>query len=134
MSTAMTLGSSVCAKGILQEIQARLPAATNAVPFLFVTEVGPDGDRCQTPRTARPRGFAPLRSGPVYDLQNKDAIEKRCAADCNGVDVGAINWRQIAGYADYLSTADVIAADEEAARRAIILIPALSRLQPWWRG
>lgn len=76
MSTAMTLGSSVCAKGILQEIEARLPAATNAVPFLFVTEVGPDGDRCQTPELldrAVLRRFDLVLS---YDLPNKDAIEK----------------------------------------------------------
>ena len=56
-----------------------------------------------------------------YDLPNGDAIEKAMRRRLHGFDVGAIDWNQIAGCADGLSTADVIAAAEDAARRAVIL-------------
>ncbi|MBY5570530.1 ATP-binding protein [Rhizobium leguminosarum] len=56
-----------------------------------------------------------------YDLPNEDAIEKAMRRRLHGFDVGAINWSQITGCADGLSTADVIAAAEDAARRAVIL-------------
>lgn len=56
-----------------------------------------------------------------YDFPNRGAIEKAMRRRLHGFEISEIDWSKIAGFADGLSTADVIVAAEDAARRAVIL-------------
>ncbi len=55
-----------------------------------------------------------------YELPHGDAIEKAMRRRLIGFDVSAVDWSQVSALADGLSTADVIAASEDAARRAVL--------------
>ena len=55
-----------------------------------------------------------------YELPQSDAIEKAMRRRLIGFDVSGIDWSFVSGQADGLSTADVIAASEDAARRAVL--------------
>ena len=55
-----------------------------------------------------------------YDMPTAPAIEKAMRRRLIGFDVREVNWSQIANNAAGLSTADVVAAAEDAARRSVL--------------
>jgi SpoVK/Ycf46/Vps4 family AAA+-type ATPase len=55
-----------------------------------------------------------------YELPVGPAIEKAMRRRLAGFDIDAVNWSDVANYAAGLSTADVVAAGEDAARRAVL--------------
>jgi AAA+ superfamily predicted ATPase len=57
----------------------------------------------------------------TYELPGEAAIEKAMRRRLQGFEAGQVDWKQITKSAEGLSTADVIAATEDAARRAVIL-------------
>lgn len=55
-----------------------------------------------------------------YQLPDAEAIEKAMRRRLRGFDVGAVDWNDVVQHAGGLSTADVVAAGEDAARRAVL--------------
>ncbi|BEV13102.1 AAA family ATPase (plasmid) [Asticcacaulis sp. DW145] len=55
-----------------------------------------------------------------YELPTTDEIYTAMERRLTGFDIGPINWSQVTEVATGLSTADVIAASEDAARRAVL--------------
>jgi SpoVK/Ycf46/Vps4 family AAA+-type ATPase len=55
-----------------------------------------------------------------YELPAASAIEKAMRRRLIGFDVERVNWVEVAGCAGGLSAADVVAASEDAARRAVL--------------
>jgi SpoVK/Ycf46/Vps4 family AAA+-type ATPase len=55
-----------------------------------------------------------------YEMPTGPAIEKALRRRLREFDVQKINWSEVTHYADGLSTADVVAAGEDAARRAVL--------------
>ncbi|MER9235621.1 ATP-binding protein [Mesorhizobium sp. M0622] len=55
-----------------------------------------------------------------YQLPDAEAIGKAMRRRLRGFGVEAVNWNDVVQHADGLSTADVVAAGEDAARRAVL--------------
>ena len=55
-----------------------------------------------------------------YEMPNSAAIEKALRRRLIGFDTSNVTWANVAHYAEGLSTADVVAAAEDAARRAVL--------------
>lgn len=55
-----------------------------------------------------------------YQLPDADAIGKAMRRRLRGFGVESVNWRDVVHHAEGLSTADVVAAGEDAARRAVL--------------
>jgi SpoVK/Ycf46/Vps4 family AAA+-type ATPase len=55
-----------------------------------------------------------------YEMPAGPAIEKAMRRRLAGFDIDAVNWSDVANCAAGLSTADVVAAGEDAARRAVL--------------
>ncbi len=55
-----------------------------------------------------------------YQLPDAEAIEKAMRRRLRGFDVDAVDWNDVVQHAGGLSTADVVAAAEDAARRAVL--------------
>jgi SpoVK/Ycf46/Vps4 family AAA+-type ATPase len=55
-----------------------------------------------------------------YEMPTAPAIEKAMRRRLIGFDVREVNWSQVANNAAGLSTADVVAAAEDAARRSVL--------------
>lgn len=55
-----------------------------------------------------------------YDLPTEPAIETAMRRRLKAFDIADVTWSKVAGVAAGLSTADVIAASEDAARRAVL--------------
>lgn len=55
-----------------------------------------------------------------YEMPSGTAIKKAMRRRLIGFDVTQVNWVKVANYAGGLSTADVVAAAEDAARRAVL--------------
>jgi replication-associated recombination protein RarA len=55
-----------------------------------------------------------------YEMPAGPAIEKAMRRRLNGFDVNKVDWFEVSRYAVGLSTADVVAAAEDAARRAVL--------------
>ncbi|MBM6596523.1 AAA family ATPase [Microvirga pudoricolor] len=55
-----------------------------------------------------------------YEMPAGSAIEKAMRRRLTGFDIRQVNWPEVARCAEGLSTADVIAAGEDAARRAVL--------------
>ncbi|VFU08412.1 AAA family ATPase [Methylocella tundrae] len=55
-----------------------------------------------------------------YEMPNSPAIEKAMRRRLHGFDVNGVDWSKVTQYARGLSTADVVAAAEDAARRAVL--------------
>jgi hypothetical protein len=55
-----------------------------------------------------------------YEMPTGLAIEKAMRRRLSGFDVSDVNWPEIANNAEGLSTADVVAAAEDAARRSVL--------------
>jgi MoxR-like ATPase len=55
-----------------------------------------------------------------YEMPAGPAIEKAMRRRLTGFDIGQVKWPEVARYAEGLSTADVVAAGEDAARRAVL--------------
>jgi SpoVK/Ycf46/Vps4 family AAA+-type ATPase len=55
-----------------------------------------------------------------YQLPDADAIGKAMRRRLSGFGVESVNWKEVVHHAEGLSTADVVAAGEDAARRAVL--------------
>ena len=55
-----------------------------------------------------------------YQLPDADAIGKALRRRLSGFGVESVNWKEVVHHAEGLSTADVVAAGEDAARRAVL--------------
>jgi SpoVK/Ycf46/Vps4 family AAA+-type ATPase len=55
-----------------------------------------------------------------YQLPDAEAIEKAMRRRLRGFGIDTVNWNDVAHHAEGLSTADVVAAAEDAARRAVL--------------
>ncbi len=55
-----------------------------------------------------------------YEMPAGPAIKKAMRRRLTGFDVTQVNWTEVANYAGGLSTADVVAAAEDAARRVVL--------------
>ncbi|TIR18305.1 MAG: ATP-binding protein [Mesorhizobium sp.] len=55
-----------------------------------------------------------------YQLPDPEAIEKAMRRRLRGFDVDAVDWEDVVEHAEGLSTADVVAGGEDAARRAVL--------------
>lgn len=55
-----------------------------------------------------------------YQLPDADAIGKAMRRRLRGFGVESVNWKEVVHHAEGLSTADVVAAGEDAARRAVL--------------
>lgn len=55
-----------------------------------------------------------------YEMPTRPAIEKALRRRLTGFDIKQVGWSKVAHYAEGLSTADVVAAGEDAARRAVL--------------
>jgi hypothetical protein len=56
-----------------------------------------------------------------YEMPNGPAIEKAMRRRLTGFDINEIDWLEVAHRAQGLSTADVVAAAEDAARRSVLI-------------
>lgn len=56
-----------------------------------------------------------------YQLPDADAIGKAMRRRLRGFEVDMVDWKDVARQAEGLSTADVVAAGEDAARRAVLV-------------
>ncbi len=56
-----------------------------------------------------------------YEMPKGAAIEKALRRRLTGFDTGNVDWTDVARHAEGLSTADVVAAAEDAARRAVLV-------------
>lgn len=55
-----------------------------------------------------------------YELPDADAIKKAMHRRLRGFQTDGLEWREVARHAEGLSTADIVAAGEDAARRAVL--------------
>lgn len=55
-----------------------------------------------------------------YELPSKEAVEKAMRRRLIGFNVDGVDWGTVSGVAEGLSTADVVAAGEDAGRRAVL--------------
>ncbi|RWF99693.1 ATP-binding protein [Mesorhizobium sp.] len=55
-----------------------------------------------------------------YQLPDAEAIEKAMRRRLRGFDVDTVDWEDVVEHAEGLSTADVVAGGEDAARRAVL--------------
>lgn len=55
-----------------------------------------------------------------YQLPDAEAIGKAMRRRLRGFDIDTVDWNDVAQHAEGLSTADVVAAGEDAARRAVL--------------
>ena len=56
----------------------------------------------------------------AYELPGADAIKRAMQRRLRGFETDKVDWRDVVGHAEGLSTADVVAAGEDAARRAVL--------------
>ena len=55
-----------------------------------------------------------------YEMPDAPSIQQAIERRLFGFSIAGMSWKKITGYADGLSTADVVAAAEDAARRAVL--------------